>query len=61
MVVQVTLTFEEPTEGTTIVTLLQTGIPEDDQFGNHDVIVTTEQGWRNQIFNRIKGVFGYGI
>jgi hypothetical protein len=33
----VEISLEEPDAGNTIVTLSQTGIPEEDRFGNHDV------------------------
>ena len=38
----------------------QTGIPDADRFGNHDVVGVTEAGWRQQVFDRIRRVFGYG-
>lgn len=53
--------LECPEEGTTIVKLKQTGIPEADRFGNEDVYDNTEKGWRLQIFTRIRQVFGYGL
>lgn len=59
--VQVTLAIDEPEPGHTVVQLTQEGIPEEDKFGNHDVIGTTEHGWRQLIFFKIKAVFGYGI
>ena len=39
---------------------LQTGIPDADRFGHHDVVGTVEAGWRQQVFDRIRRVFGYG-
>ena len=59
--VQVTITIEEKDKGNTVLRLLQTGIPEQDRFGHHDVVGTTEAGWKNQVFHRIRAVFGYGI
>eukprot|EP00238_Polyblepharides_amylifera_P008923 CAMPEP_0196581100 /NCGR_PEP_ID=MMETSP1081-20130531/32395_1 /TAXON_ID=36882 /ORGANISM="Pyramimonas amylifera, Strain CCMP720" /LENGTH=334 /DNA_ID=CAMNT_0041901201 /DNA_START=104 /DNA_END=1105 /DNA_ORIENTATION=+ len=41
----VTITFKEPEPGNTIVALLQTGIPDEDKFGNHNVLDQTEHGW----------------
>ena len=59
--VQVVIEIEEPEPGHTHVTLTQTGIPEEDKFGNHDVLGTTEKGWRDLIFYRIRAVFGFGL
>ncbi|GAB4819096.1 hypothetical protein N2152v2_006142 [Parachlorella kessleri] len=58
---QVTITIEEKDKGNTVLKLTQTGIPEQDRFGHHDVVGTTEAGWKNQVFHRIRAVFGYGI
>ena len=58
---QVLLTFEELSEGTTVVSMKQTGIPEEDRFGNSDVIDSTRIGWQQQIFHKIKAVFGFGL
>ena len=38
----------------------QTGIPDADRFGHHDVVGQVEAGWREQVFGRIRRVFGYG-
>ena len=40
--------------------LRQTDVPVADCFGNETVVDTTERGWREQIFQRIRVVFGYG-
>ena len=58
---QVVLDFEEPQEGTTIVKLKHTGIPETDRFGNSDVLDNTSTGWKQQVFHKIKAVFGFGL
>jgi hypothetical protein len=58
---QVTLEFKEPDPGNTIVTLLQEGIPEADKFGNGNVSGQVEAGWQQQVFSRIRAVFGYGV
>lgn len=58
---QVLLTFEEPQEGTTILSLRHTSIPEADRFGNSDVVDNTRIGWQQQIFHKIKAVFGFGL
>lgn len=57
----VTMTFEEPEVGVTIVKLTQTNVPEEDRFGNATVVENTERGWRELIFHKIRAVFGYGI
>jgi hypothetical protein len=59
--VQVDLTFEEPKPGTTIAKLVQKGVPKLDKFGNEGLVDLQTAGWKNQIFNRIRQVFGYGI
>lgn len=59
--VQVDLTFEEPKPGTTIVKLVQKGVPKIDRFGNDGLVDVQTSGWKNQIFNRIRQVFGYGV
>ena len=56
----VTLTFREPEPGNCFVDLVQTNVPECDKFGNETVMDTTENGWKNLIFARIRQVFGYG-
>ena len=56
-----TLRFEEPEEGDTVVHLTHAGIPEEDRFGNADVVSTTRQGWQERIFHSIRAVFGYGL
>eukprot|EP01116_Phalansterium_solitarium_P023129 TRINITY_DN7948_c0_g1_i1.p1 TRINITY_DN7948_c0_g1~~TRINITY_DN7948_c0_g1_i1.p1 ORF type:complete len:379 (-),score=151.41 TRINITY_DN7948_c0_g1_i1:390-1526(-) len=48
----VTFKFEEK-NGKTVLKLEQTGLPSEDKD-------RTEQGWRNNFFVRIKGVFGFG-
>lgn len=58
---KVVLSFEEPSEGTTVVKLKHTGIPEADRFGNGDVLDNTRNGWQQQIFHKIRAVFGYGL
>ena len=56
----VTLTFREPEPGNCFVDLVQTNVPECDKFGNETVMDTTENGWKNLIFARIRQVFGFG-
>ena len=58
---QVSITLDEPTEGTTILHLEQSDIPDEDQFENSDVLETTTNGWKQQVFQRIRAVFGYGL
>lgn len=57
---RVEVQLDEPEPGSTTLRLSQTGIPEEDRFGNHDVKLQVEQGWDGQIFSRIKKVFGFG-
>ncbi|KAK2079203.1 hypothetical protein QBZ16_002894 [Prototheca wickerhamii] len=57
----VTIEISEPEKGNTHLHLVQTGIPEADRFGHHDVVGLAQAGWANQIFHRIRQVFGYGI
>ncbi|CAM6097502.1 unnamed protein product [Calypogeia fissa] len=57
----VTLTFEEPEIGTTIVKLTHSDIPEEDRYGNATVVENTRKGWRDLIFHKILAVFGYGL
>ena len=57
---KVVISIEEPDKGNVIVHLNQSGIPDADRFGNHDVASVAESGWREQVFGRIRKVFGYG-
>jgi activator of HSP90 ATPase len=56
----VTITFREPEPGNCFVHLKQDDVPETDAFGNESVMDTTEIGWKEQIFDRIRQAFGYG-
>mmetsp|Transcript_24286 Transcript_24286/g.76424 ORF Transcript_24286/g.76424 Transcript_24286/m.76424 type:complete len:354 (+) Transcript_24286:104-1165(+) len=56
----VTITMKEPEPGNTILTLVQTNVPESDAFFNETVMEQTERGWKDLIFGRIKRVFGFG-
>ena len=56
----VTITFREPEPGNCFVDLKQDDVPETDGFGNESVMDTTEIGWKEQIFDRIRQAFGYG-
>ncbi len=58
---KVVLTLEEPEPGHTFLILDQSGIPEADKFGAEDVRDVTERGWKGQILQRIRHVFGYGL
>lgn len=55
-----TLTFEETSPGNTTVKLVQTGVPSQDKHGNSNMKQVVEDGWKRNIFDRIKMVFGYG-
>jgi activator of HSP90 ATPase len=57
---RVVITLAEPAYGTTVVSLEQSGVPARDVFGNETVLETTEQGWKQNFWDRIRKVFGYG-
>ncbi|KAK9123123.1 hypothetical protein Sjap_012725 [Stephania japonica] len=57
----VRIAMDEPESGVTVVKLTQTGVPEEDRYGNSTVVENTERGWRDLIFNKIRAVFGFGI
>ena len=57
----VTITFTEAEKGNTTVSLVQTGVPDEDRFGNSTVYEQTERGWRENIFHRIRTTFGFGV
>lgn len=57
---KVVITLKEPDAGNTVLELKQTGLPEADRFGNEDVFENTEKGWKDNIFEKIRKVFGYG-
>ena len=57
----VTITLSEPERGTTVVDLVQTGVPFADKFGNETVHDTVENGWKTLIWSRIRMAFGYGV
>lgn len=56
----VVISLSSPESGVTILKLTHTNLPEEDKFGNATVVETTERGWRELIFHRIKVIFGYG-
>ena len=55
------ITLEEPEPGNLVLQLNHTGIPDVDKFGNGNVVGQVENGWQQQVFGRIRGVFGYGV
>jgi len=57
---RVVLTLAEPSAGRTVATMTQTGVPTTDRLGNGGVTASCEAGWRDQIFGRLRAVFGYG-
>lgn len=57
----VTIELTESTAGECKLVLTQTGIPRTDKTGQSGVLERTERGWRDNIFNRIKAVFGFGF
>ena len=56
----VIITLEEVSKGAVDLRLKQTDIPDQDRYGNHDVLAMTQSGWRQQVLLRMKQVFGYG-
>jgi len=50
---EVTLNFEEASNGTTVLYLTQKGIPDDEKE-------RTEQGWTEHFFRRMKMMHGWG-
>ena len=61
VVSRVVMEFEARDAGETVLHVRQTGIPEQDKYGNEDLLNNVQQGWRQQILHRIKAVFGYGV
>ncbi len=59
--VQVRITLEELQEGVTLLKLVQKGVPKEDRYGNGEVVENTTHGWKQQIFHRIRAVFGFGL
>ena len=58
---RVVIALDEPTEGTTVATVTQTGVPVVDRHGNGGVADTVVGGWRGQVLGRLRQVFGYGV
>jgi len=54
-----TLTFDQTAPGTTVVKLVHTGVPSSDVHGNSNMKRVVEEGWKQNIFERIKAVFFY--
>lgn len=61
VVSKVVMDFEARDAGETVLHITQTGIPEEDKYGNEDVLSNVQLGWRQQILFRIKAVFGFGV
>mmetsp|Transcript_24202 Transcript_24202/g.64839 ORF Transcript_24202/g.64839 Transcript_24202/m.64839 type:complete len:361 (+) Transcript_24202:14-1096(+) len=55
-----TLTFSDNGPGSTRLSVHQTGIPNSDAHGNDDMVRVVEEGWKRNLLDRIKMVFGYG-
>jgi len=55
----VDIRISEVKENITKVHLKQTGIPHDDQYGNHDQHLAVARGWEDYFWNRIAKVLGY--
>jgi activator of HSP90 ATPase len=57
---RVIITLEEKKKGAVTLLLKQSGIPDADRYGNHDVLTMTQAGWKQQVLLRIRQVFGFG-
>lgn len=57
---RVIITLEEKEKGAVTLLLKQSGIPDADRYGNHDVLNMTQSGWKQQVLLRIRQVFGFG-
>ena len=53
---RVIITIEEKEKGSVTLHLKQSGIPDADRYGNHDVLNMTQAGWRQQVLLRIRQV-----
>jgi len=45
--------------GNTVMRLTQTGIPEEDRYGNN-VVDVVEQGWNERYWKRMRQIMGFG-
>jgi len=57
---KVTVDLKAVDDYTCKVTLTQTGIPEDDKYGNHYQKNKCKEGWKNFYWKRIHKILGYG-
>lgn len=57
----VKISISESDRGNTRVSLVHSGVPDEDKHGNSNVYEQTERGWRENIFHRIRTTFGYGV
>lgn len=57
----VTITLDSPEYGETVLKLVQTGVPQEDKFGNDGVPARVSDGWRNHFWERISKVCGFEI
>jgi activator of HSP90 ATPase len=57
---RVVISLEEKEKGSVTLHLKQSGIPDADRYGNHDVLNMTQAGWKQQVLLRIRQVFGFG-
>jgi len=55
----VTITFESRSASVVAMTVKQTGVPEEDKYGNRNVPQTVKEGWHKFFFTRINKILGY--
>ena len=53
--------FSQPDKTAQVTTMPIFCFVQEDRFGNGDVVESTAEGWRRQIFHRIRAVFGFGL
>jgi len=55
----VTITLEARSPSVVALSLKQTGIPEEDKFGNRDIAQKVKDGWNKFFFIRLNKMLGY--
>ena len=57
----VLINLEQEEDDEVIVTVKQTKVPAYDSYGKHVHLDNLENGWRNNIFEKLSKVFGFPI
>lgn len=57
----VSISLSPVDDNITNVHLTQTNVPIQDNYGNDTVIENTTNGWKGNIFKRIKDILGYQV